>query len=101
MASWRKKPSGQYQVRWRDPNGRDRAKECATRACELTEWQEAGFLDTLAAACAELGEYEDSVKWMEKAIALAPDHEDDYRTRLELYESDKPYRGNSALTARG
>ena len=85
-----------------DPDIRNgtRAKECATRACELTEWQEAGYLDTLAAACAELGEYEDAAKWMEKAIALAPDHEDDYRTRLGLYENDKPYRGNSALNPR-
>ena len=86
-----------------DPDVRNgtRAKECATRACELTEWQEAGFLDTLAAACAELGDYDDAVKWMEKAIGLAPEHEDDYRTRLDLYENDKPYRGNFALDMRG
>ena len=85
-----------------DPDIRNgtRAKECATRACELTEWQEAGYLDTLAAAHAELGDYEEAAKWMEKAIKLAPEHEDDYRTRLSLYESDKPYRGNSALNAR-
>jgi tetratricopeptide (TPR) repeat protein len=85
-----------------DPDVRNgtRAKECATRACELTEWQESGYLDTLAAACAELGEYDDAVKWMEKAIAIAPEHEDDYRTRLELYEREKPFRGNSALTPR-
>ena len=40
-----------------DPDIRngERARECATRACELTEWTEPGFLDTLAAACAECG----------------------------------------------
>ena len=32
-----------------------RARECATRACELTEWGEAGFLDTLAAELGGLG----------------------------------------------
>ena len=58
-----------------DPDVRNgqRARECATRACELTEWGEAGFLDTLAAACAECGEFDDAVKWQEKAIELVGD----------------------------
>ncbi len=80
-----------------DPDVRNgtRAKECATRACELTEWQEASYLDTLAAACAELGEFEDAVKWMEKALALVTaDAEDDYRSRLDLYQDEKPVRVN-------
>jgi serine/threonine-protein kinase len=78
-----------------DPDVRNgsRAKECATRACELSEWQEAGYLDTLAAACAELGEFDDAVKWMEKAMALVtPDAEEDYRSRLTLYQQGKPAR---------
>ncbi len=78
-----------------DPDVRngDRARECATRACELTEWQEAGFLDTLAAACAECGEFEEAVKWQEKARAIAPPSADaDYRARLEIYRARKPYR---------
>lgn len=78
-----------------DPDVRNggRAKECAARACELTEWSEAGFLDTLAAACAECGEFEDAVKWQDKAIDLAPeDKADGYRTLRELYSQRKPYR---------
>jgi Flp pilus assembly protein TadD len=79
-----------------DPDVRngERARECATRACELTEWVEPGFLDTLAAACAECGEFDDAVKWQQKAIELAtgPDREDDYRTRLDLYRRRKPAR---------
>lgn len=56
------------------------AKELATRACELSDWSEAGHLDTLAVACAELGELAEAVKWMEKAIAL--DDRDEFRERL-------------------
>ncbi|MGL6077059.1 MAG: tetratricopeptide repeat protein [Fimbriiglobus sp.] len=73
-------------------NGRQ-AKECATRACELSEWQEPGFLDTLAAACAECGDFEEAVKWQIKARDLAaPEQADDYETRVKLYQDGKPYR---------
>ncbi len=78
-----------------DPDVRNgaRAKECATRACELTEWQDASYLDTLAAACAEVGDFDAAVKWMEKALALATtDAEDDYHSRLNLYRQEKPVR---------
>lgn len=78
-----------------DPDVRNgaRAKECATRACELTEWQEPGYLDTLAAASAECGDFDAAVKWQEKALAMAkPEAEDEYRTRLALYRDGKPAR---------
>jgi serine/threonine-protein kinase len=80
-----------------DPDVRNgqRARECATRACELTEWSDQGFLDTLAAACAECGEYEEAIKWQEKALELVEDDaekEADYRSRLDLYHDRKPAR---------
>lgn len=78
-----------------DPDVRngERARECATRACELTEWTEPGYLDTLAAACAECGEFDEAVRWQEKAIASStPEMEADLRTRLELYFQRKPAR---------
>ena len=83
-----------------DPDVRNgtRAKECATRACELTEWQEPGYLDTLAAAAAECGEFSAAVKWQEKAMALAkPEMEDDYRSRLVQYKAGKPARATPAV----
>ena len=72
----------------------ERARECATRACELTEWSEPGFLDTLAAACAECGEFEDAVKWQRKAMDQISDpvRLADYRSRLEMYQDRKPIR---------
>lgn len=80
-----------------DPDVRNgqRARECATRACELTEWCEAGFLDTLAAAHAECGEFDDAIKWQEKAMELVaddPEKEADYATRFDLYQQHKPAR---------
>ncbi|MBA4188357.1 MAG: hypothetical protein C0467_10170 [Planctomycetaceae bacterium] len=80
-----------------DPDVRNgqRARECATRACELTEWAEAGFLDTLAAAHAECGEFDDAVKWQEKAMGLLDgdvEKEADYQSRLDQYHLHKPAR---------
>ena len=77
---------------------RDGAKavESATRACELHEWKVARFVSTLAAACAESGDFEAAVKWQQKALELLSMNEDqarnDYDARLELYRSRKPYR---------
>ncbi|MBY0457125.1 MAG: hypothetical protein K2V38_07300, partial [Gemmataceae bacterium] len=86
-----------------DPDVRNgpRARECATRACELTEWGEPGFLDTLAAACAECGAFEEAVKWQEKALVLIddPERQADYRTRLALYEDGKPARVVGSVNA--
>jgi len=85
-----------------DPDVRSgpRAKECATRACELTEWAEAGYLDTLAAASAECGEFDEAVRWQEKALGLVAGDaakEADYETRLELYRRGKPARVEGGL----
>ncbi|MGP0066258.1 MAG: tetratricopeptide repeat protein [Isosphaeraceae bacterium] len=47
-----------------------RAVQEATRACELTHWNDPNALDTLAAAYAETGDYQSAVQWQTKAIAL-------------------------------
>lgn len=78
-----------------DPQVRngERAKECAVRACELTDWQVPGPLDTLAAASAECGEFDAAVRWQEKAIERAsPELAGEYAARLELYRRGEPYR---------
>jgi serine/threonine-protein kinase len=84
-----------------DPDVRNgsRARECATRACELSEWSEPGFLDTLAAAYAECGEFDEAMKWQEKAIENVGslEQESDYRSRLDLYQQRKPARVNGIV----
>jgi serine/threonine-protein kinase len=84
-----------------DPDFRNgpRARDCATRACELTEWSEPAYLDTLAAACAECGDYEQALKWANCAIELLkkqPDFSEarlqDYMARSELYRQRQPFR---------
>lgn len=86
-----------------DPEVRngERARECATRACELTEWSEPGYLDTLAAAYAECGEFEEAVKWQRKVLALAGKSPAgaEYRRRLELYLQRKPARVDGRAAA--
>jgi tetratricopeptide (TPR) repeat protein len=77
----------------RNRDGR-RAMEYATRACEVTGWKEPWVLDTLAAACAEVGNFDDAVKWENKALELKlpKDEIEDARARLALYLQKKPYR---------
>lgn len=73
-----------------------KAIEHATRACELTDWKSAAFLDTLAAACAEAGDFENAIKWQSTAREfLEKDDEaniEGFESRLELYREGKPYR---------
>jgi tetratricopeptide (TPR) repeat protein len=68
----------------------------ATKACESTQWKAPGFLDTLAAAYAEAGQFDKAVEWQQKALAkpeaFSPEELKGYRQRLELYKAGKPYR---------
>jgi tetratricopeptide (TPR) repeat protein len=74
---------------------RDGAKavELATSACERTAWKVPGFLDTLAAAHAECGRFDEAIRLLEQALLLPGDgHTDEYRSRIALYRERQPYR---------
>jgi tetratricopeptide (TPR) repeat protein len=97
-------PMGQNGLAWLlctapDDKVRDgkRAVAAATKACELTEWKNGGYLDTLAAAYAEVGEFDKAVEWQEKALKagdMPVKDLDAARKRLDLYKQKKPYRGD-------
>jgi tetratricopeptide (TPR) repeat protein len=71
-------------------NGK-RAVESAKKAMQL--YPHGGNKDTLAAAYAELGNFEEAVRWQEAALADADfRNNEDFRRRLELYRNKKPYR---------
>jgi Tfp pilus assembly protein PilF len=80
-----------------------KAVQSASKACELTGWNNATYLSTLAAACAEAGDFESAVKWQTKANAL--DHQTQNKTsgeaRLKLYQQKKPYRETAVSSPGG
>jgi rhomboid protease GluP len=55
--------------KWRDPQA---ALEHARRAVELTQWKEAGFIDTLAEANYASGSYQEAVRIQVLALQLDP-----------------------------
>ena len=69
----------------------------ALRACELADYQDPGFLDTLAAAYAAAGRFSDAVDTAEKAVRIIASGDNKQRLqkvseRLELYRQGKTYR---------
>jgi tetratricopeptide (TPR) repeat protein len=80
-----------------DDDARDgkRAVELATKVCELTEFKRPLYLDTLAAACAEAGQFADAVAWQKKALehpeGFSKEDVEAMRARLKLYEAGKPF----------
>lgn len=72
----------------------------ATRACTLTAWEKSSLIDTLAAAYAEMGNFEKAIEHEQKALELAmPGERAAMEARLELYRSGKPYREPLANTS--
>lgn len=67
----------------------------ATSACELTYWREWKYIDTLAAAWAESGDFKRAIEYEQQALALK-DLDENARKKLEdrlaLYRKRQPVR---------
>ncbi len=81
----------------------------ARRACELSHWHDPDALDTLAAACAEVGDFTAAIKWQTEALKLIRQNAPSllqqkasssgggrrgvgFEDRLSFYKSRKPTR---------
>jgi tetratricopeptide (TPR) repeat protein len=67
----------------------------ATTACELTQWNDAGFLDTLAAAYAETGDFAQAIKYVEEAILkmrARASYQKEVEEHLVRFQRKEPWR---------
>lgn len=70
------------------------AKVLAIKACEIVQHRQWRCLETLAAACAENGEFEEAIDWQTKALEMTPndEHRNAAEERLTLYQKNQPFR---------
>jgi tetratricopeptide (TPR) repeat protein len=82
-----------------------RAIELATTACKLTDFKNAAYLDTLAAAYAEKGDFASAVKWQEEAVKFSreepPEVQEQMKQRVESYRGKKPFREAPGAVSEG
>lgn len=80
-----------------DPKFRngDEAVTVAMKACTVSNWGQAFYVDTLAAAYAETGQFNEAIAYQIKALSrdqLDSSKLDEMEKRKELYQQHKPYR---------
>jgi tetratricopeptide (TPR) repeat protein len=71
-----------------------KAVELATQACTMSNWKRPGVIDTLAAAYAEAGDFDNAVKTENQCLQLPEvfqGQQEGMQERLELYQAHKPY----------
>lgn len=81
-------------------NGKN-ALEFALKACELSNWKNSLHLDTLAAAYARAGDFENAVKWQKKTLEMMEmmksdemERKREAEKRLDIYRNHKPWPPN-------
>src|SRR5207247_5465862 len=73
------------------------AVRLAEQACRISGCKQSGLLDTLAAAYANAGRFEEAVKTGEEAFSIAKaagenNFADSIRARIDLYKKGSPFR---------
>ena len=72
-------------------NGK-KAVDLALKACELSDWRDAEYVDTLAAGYARAGDFDNAVKWQEKALEYPKSaRPSEFQQRLNFYRERKPW----------
>jgi Flp pilus assembly protein TadD len=104
-------PKVQYNLAWllatsapEEAGDPVRAVALAERACKRMDNREASYLDTLAAAYAAAGRFDDAIATAQKAIELAradgqPNLVGKIEGRLQLYQGGRAYRLSSNVTS--
>lgn len=67
----------------------------ARKACEPSHWNDSDYIDTLAAAYAEAGDFDQATKFQQQSLndrSLAAKHREKREERLRLYQQRKPFR---------
>lgn len=75
-------------------NGEQAIKD-AMNACKLLHWQDENAIDILAAAYAEVGDFDSAVQYAQQALAISgisPMDSKRIQRHLALYKQDKPVR---------
>jgi tetratricopeptide (TPR) repeat protein len=74
-------------------NGNE-ALAAALEACRLTQFKQANEVDTLAAAYAEVGDFEHALEYATKALQLQPDSKNrkEVEKHVVLFRERKPFR---------
>jgi hypothetical protein len=79
-----------------EPGMRDgkEAVQLAVKACDLSEWKNWGTIDTLAAAYAEIGDFDQATNYQQCVLQMVnpPTDQRKLQQRLALYREHKPYR---------
>jgi hypothetical protein len=71
------------------------AISAASKACELTQWKNGMFIDTLAAAYAETNDFHRAIQFQEQALRASDSTQPEQqamRERLSLYKRSQPFR---------
>lgn len=75
-------------------NGQQAVKDAKT-ACSIMVWKDEGTIDTLAAAYAEIGDFDSAVRYAQQALAvkdISPTDSKRIQRHLQLFQQHKPIR---------